>query len=168
MSAIEQRDAEIEPECGTAGSQHLARLHYSRVTASGGPGRHCSRTETAAVAKKHLCTNFISNIIPVLERKDRAALSFLSPGVSEPLPVCRQSRRGLCEEALLKIRGVISFTFQMAVKRCVVRIRSDLTAEVRVQLQKAPKNLPNFSAVSSDLINKFTGSENCCRTCLIN
>ncbi|TMS16976.1 Armadillo repeat-containing protein 1 [Larimichthys crocea] len=29
----------------------------------------------------------------------------------------------------LKIRGVISFTFQMAVKRCVVRIRSDLKAE---------------------------------------
>ncbi|XP_078478280.1 LOW QUALITY PROTEIN: armadillo repeat-containing protein 1-like [Lampetra planeri] len=39
------------------------------------------------------------------------------------------SRRGLCEEALLKIRGVISFTFQMAVKRCIVRIRSDLKAE---------------------------------------
>ncbi|XP_066576508.1 armadillo repeat-containing protein 1 [Amia ocellicauda] len=39
------------------------------------------------------------------------------------------SRRNLCEEALLKIRGVISFTFQMAVKRCIVRIRSDLKAE---------------------------------------
>ncbi|KAL1006494.1 hypothetical protein UPYG_G00073080 [Umbra pygmaea] len=39
------------------------------------------------------------------------------------------TRRSLCEEALLKIRGVISFTFQMAVKRCVVRIRSDLQAE---------------------------------------
>lgn len=38
-------------------------------------------------------------------------------------------RRGLCEEALLKIRGVISFTFQMAVRRCIVRIRSDLKAE---------------------------------------
>ncbi|XP_070960906.1 armadillo repeat-containing protein 1-like isoform X2 [Oncorhynchus clarkii lewisi] len=39
------------------------------------------------------------------------------------------TRRSLCEEALLKIPGVISFTFQMAVKRCVVRIRSDLKAE---------------------------------------
>ncbi|XP_068582320.1 armadillo repeat-containing protein 1-like isoform X1 [Cebidichthys violaceus] len=39
------------------------------------------------------------------------------------------SRRGQCEEALLKIRGVISFTFQMTVKRCIVRIRSDLKAE---------------------------------------
>ncbi|KAF7647246.1 hypothetical protein LDENG_00175360 [Lucifuga dentata] len=39
------------------------------------------------------------------------------------------SRRSLCEEALLKIRGVISFTFQMTVKRCIVRVRSDLTAE---------------------------------------
>lgn len=42
-----------------------------------------------------------------------------------------QSRRSLCEEALLKIRGVISFTFQMTVKRCIVRIRSDLRADVR-------------------------------------
>uniref|UniRef100_A0A8C9B0S5 Armadillo repeat-containing protein 1 n=1 Tax=Prolemur simus TaxID=1328070 RepID=A0A8C9B0S5_PROSS len=42
------------------------------------------------------------------------------------------SRRNLCEEALLKIKGVISFTFQMAVQRCVVRIRSDLKAEVSV------------------------------------
>ncbi|XP_047446202.1 armadillo repeat-containing protein 1-like [Mugil cephalus] len=39
------------------------------------------------------------------------------------------TRRGQCEEALLKIRGVISFTFQMPVKRCIVRIRSDLKAE---------------------------------------
>ncbi|XP_028987934.1 armadillo repeat-containing protein 1-like [Betta splendens] len=38
-------------------------------------------------------------------------------------------RRSLCEDALLKVRGVISFTFQMAVKRCIVRIRSDLKAE---------------------------------------
>ncbi|XP_076869525.1 armadillo repeat-containing protein 1 [Brachyhypopomus gauderio] len=44
-------------------------------------------------------------------------------GLDDPI------RRSLCEEALLKIRGVISFTFQMAVKRCVVRIRSDLKAE---------------------------------------
>lgn len=34
----------------------------------------------------------------------------------------------------MKIRGVISFTFQMAVKRCVVRIRSDLKAEVSYPL----------------------------------
>ncbi|KAL2082462.1 hypothetical protein ACEWY4_022280 [Coilia grayii] len=38
-------------------------------------------------------------------------------------------QRGMCEEALLKVRGVISFTFQMAVKRCTVRIRSDLPTE---------------------------------------
>ncbi|MEQ2215904.1 Armadillo repeat-containing protein 1, partial [Xenoophorus captivus] len=42
-------------------------------------------------------------------------------------------RRSLCEETLLKIRGVISFTFQMAVKRCIVRIRSDLKAEVLIR-----------------------------------
>ncbi|XP_037537873.1 armadillo repeat-containing protein 1 [Nematolebias whitei] len=40
------------------------------------------------------------------------------------------SRRSLCETALLKVRGVVSFTFQMVLKRCVVRVRSDLKAEV--------------------------------------
>uniref|UniRef100_A0A3B4AX65 Armadillo repeat-containing protein 1 n=1 Tax=Periophthalmus magnuspinnatus TaxID=409849 RepID=A0A3B4AX65_9GOBI len=38
-------------------------------------------------------------------------------------------QRSLCEEALLKVKGVISFTFQMASKRCTVRIRSDLPTE---------------------------------------
>ncbi|XP_051517288.1 armadillo repeat-containing protein 1-like [Myxocyprinus asiaticus] len=38
-------------------------------------------------------------------------------------------QRGVCEEALLKVKGVISFTFQMAMKRCTVRIRADLPTE---------------------------------------
>ncbi|KPP60805.1 armadillo repeat-containing protein 1-like, partial [Scleropages formosus] len=37
--------------------------------------------------------------------------------------------RGICEDALLKVKGVISFTFQTALKRCTVRIRSDLPTE---------------------------------------
>lgn len=56
-----------------------------------------------------------------------------------------QSRRSLCEKALLKIRGVISFTFQMTVKRCIVRIRSDLKAEVR------PLSLPPSPIASPPL-----------------
>ncbi|XP_012934316.1 armadillo repeat-containing protein 1-like [Heterocephalus glaber] len=39
------------------------------------------------------------------------------------------SQRNLCEEALLKIKGVISFTFQTAVQRCVVQICSDLKTD---------------------------------------
>lgn len=41
-----------------------------------------------------------------------------------------QDQRGVCEEALLKVKGVISFTFQMAMKRCTVRVRADLSTEV--------------------------------------
>ncbi|XP_030643020.1 armadillo repeat containing 1, like [Chanos chanos] len=37
--------------------------------------------------------------------------------------------RSMCEDALLKVKGVISFTFQMALKRCTVRIRADLPTE---------------------------------------
>ncbi|KAM9445746.1 LOW QUALITY PROTEIN: armadillo repeat containing 1, like [Clarias gariepinus] len=36
-------------------------------------------------------------------------------------------RRGVCEEALLKVKGVISFTFQMAMKR--ITVRADLPTE---------------------------------------
>ncbi|KAG2467394.1 ARMC1 protein, partial [Polypterus senegalus] len=43
-----------------------------------------------------------------------------------------KNHRGLCEDALLKVKGVISFTFQMPLKRCTVRIRSDLPTEVYV------------------------------------
>ncbi|XP_039767107.1 armadillo repeat-containing protein 1-like isoform X2 [Ornithorhynchus anatinus] len=38
--------------------------------------------------------------------------------------------RTLCEEALLKVKGVISFTFQTALKRCTVRVKSDLPTEL--------------------------------------
>jgi len=62
------------------------------------------------------------------------------------LLVLFQDQRGLCEEALLKVKGVISFTFQMASKRCTVRIRSDLATEVRrhthvITLIKCIKNM---------------------------
>lgn len=53
--------------------------------------------------------------------------------VSQRCSSFTQDQRSLCEEALLKVRGVISFTFQMASKRCTVRIRSDLPTEVVLQ-----------------------------------
>ncbi|KAI4799809.1 hypothetical protein KUCAC02_016638 [Chaenocephalus aceratus] len=40
------------------------------------------------------------------------------------------SRRSQCSEALLRTRGVISFTFKMIQRRCIVRIQSELRAEV--------------------------------------
>ncbi|KAM3929878.1 armadillo repeat-containing protein 1-like [Leptodactylus fuscus] len=38
-------------------------------------------------------------------------------------------RKSLCEEALLKVKGVISFTFQMPIRRCTVRVKPDLATE---------------------------------------
>uniref|UniRef100_A0A2K6NX22 Armadillo repeat-containing protein 1 n=1 Tax=Rhinopithecus roxellana TaxID=61622 RepID=A0A2K6NX22_RHIRO len=61
-----------------------------------------------------------------------------------------QSRRNLCEEALLKIKGVISFTFQMAVQRCVVRIRSDLKAEALASAIASTKVMKAQQVVKSE------------------
>ncbi|XP_026174459.1 armadillo repeat containing 1, like [Mastacembelus armatus] len=59
-------------------------------------------------------------------------------------------QRGLCEEALLKVRGVISFTFQMASKRCTVRIRSDLPTESLASAIAATKVLSAQQVVKND------------------
>lgn len=59
-------------------------------------------------------------------------------------------QRGLCEEALLKVKGVISFTFQMASKRCTVRIRSDLPTESLATAIAATKILSAQQVVKNE------------------
>uniref|UniRef100_A0AAY4AZE9 Armadillo repeat-containing protein 1 n=1 Tax=Denticeps clupeoides TaxID=299321 RepID=A0AAY4AZE9_9TELE len=59
-------------------------------------------------------------------------------------------RRCMCEEALLKVRGVISFTFQMALKRCTVRVRSDLPTENLATAIAATKILTAQQVVKND------------------
>ncbi|XP_028253309.1 armadillo repeat containing 1, like [Parambassis ranga] len=60
------------------------------------------------------------------------------------------AQRSLCEEALLKVRGVISFTFQMASKRCTVRIRSDLPTESLASAIAATKVLSAQQVVKNE------------------
>uniref|UniRef100_A0A3Q0SBF9 Armadillo repeat-containing protein 1 n=1 Tax=Amphilophus citrinellus TaxID=61819 RepID=A0A3Q0SBF9_AMPCI len=60
------------------------------------------------------------------------------------------TQRSLCEEALLKVRGVISFTFQMASKRCTVRIRSDLPTESLATAIAATKVLSAQQVVKNE------------------
>ncbi|KAI1897669.1 hypothetical protein AGOR_G00085640 [Albula goreensis] len=59
-------------------------------------------------------------------------------------------QRGLCEDALLKVKGVISFTFQMALKRCVVRIRADLSTESLASAIAATKVLTAQQVVKNE------------------
>ncbi|KAJ8409653.1 hypothetical protein AAFF_G00217120 [Aldrovandia affinis] len=58
--------------------------------------------------------------------------------------------RGLCEDALLKVKGVISFTFQMALKRCTVRIRADLSTESLASAIAATKVLTAHQVVKNE------------------
>ncbi|KAB5546100.1 hypothetical protein PHYPO_G00068260 [Pangasianodon hypophthalmus] len=59
-------------------------------------------------------------------------------------------QRGVCEEALLKVKGVISFTFQMAVKRCTVRVRADLPTESLASAIAATKVLSAQQVVKNE------------------
>ena len=44
--------------------------------------------------------------------------------------VVHQITRKLCEEKLLKIKGVISFTFVMSKSRCIIRCKVELSPEM--------------------------------------
>ncbi|XP_026092775.1 armadillo repeat-containing protein 1 [Carassius auratus] len=59
-------------------------------------------------------------------------------------------QRGVCEEALLRVKGVISFTFQMALKRCTVRIRADLPTESLATAIAATKVLSAKQVVKNE------------------
>ncbi|KAM9702829.1 armadillo repeat-containing protein 1 isoform 2-T2 [Dama dama] len=84
--------------------------------------------------------------VPCQQRKDERRV-----GNDVKLAKCyTESRRNLCEEALLKIKGVISFTFQMAVQRCVVRIRSDLKAEALASAIASTKVMKAQQVVKSE------------------
>ncbi|TSP79462.1 Armadillo repeat-containing protein 1 [Bagarius yarrelli] len=59
-------------------------------------------------------------------------------------------QRGVCEEALLKVKGVISFTFQMAMRRCTVRVRADLPTESLASAIAATKVLSAQQVVKNE------------------
>ncbi|XP_076874813.1 armadillo repeat containing 1, like [Brachyhypopomus gauderio] len=63
-------------------------------------------------------------------------------------------QRGVCEEALLKVKGVISFTFQLALKRCTVRVRADVPTESLASAIAATKVL-----VAQQVVKNETGEE---------
>ncbi|XP_038655347.1 armadillo repeat containing 1, like isoform X1 [Scyliorhinus canicula] len=58
--------------------------------------------------------------------------------------------RNVCEGVLLQVNGVISFTFQMALQRCVVRIYSDLKIESLASAIAATKILQAHQVVKSE------------------
>ncbi|XP_061563054.1 armadillo repeat containing 1, like [Cololabis saira] len=71
-------------------------------------------------------------------------------------------QRSVCEEALLKVKGVISFTFQMASKRCTVRIRSDLSTESLATAIAATKVLSAQQVVKNEAGEEVFISLNSC------
>ena len=56
-------------------------------------------------------------------------LSTTTPSKTVAFPLCPQITRKLCEQELLRVKGVISFTFDMSKSRCTIRCRTELAAE---------------------------------------
>ena len=56
----------------------------------------------------------------------------------------------VCEEKLLSVRGMVSFTFDMAKSRCIVRARPDTTAEIICQTINKTKVLSAQQIVKNE------------------
>lgn len=58
--------------------------------------------------------------------------------------------RKLVEERLLGVKGVISFTFNLAVQRCYLRVQSDLKPEILCQVVLSLKHLEGRQVVKNE------------------
>lgn len=63
--------------------------------------------------------------------------------------LCSQSDKERCEEKLLDVRGVISFTFDMERRRCVVRVKSDLSPRVLIQAIRSTGTMSAMQVANS-------------------
>ncbi|CAJ0916076.1 unnamed protein product [Ranitomeya imitator] len=79
----------------------------------------CSKFRTRV---PQMCLPVLLGAIVPEEHLQGRATFHLDPAVSA-------ERKCLCEEVLLKVKGVISFTFQIAIRRCTVRVKPDLATE---------------------------------------
>ncbi|XP_072265036.1 armadillo repeat-containing protein 1-like [Pyxicephalus adspersus] len=64
------------------------------------------------------------------------------------------ARKSLCEEALLKVKGVISFTFQIAMRRCTVRVKPELATECLTSAIAETKVLKAQQVIKNELGNE--------------
>lgn len=65
--------------------------------------------------------------------------------------LCSESDRELCKEVLLGVRGVISFTFDIERRRCVVRVKSDLSPRVLIQAIKSTGTMSAMQVANSTI-----------------
>lgn len=65
--------------------------------------------------------------------------------------LCSESDRELCKEKLLSVRGVISFTFDIERRRCVVRVKSDLSPRVLIQAIKSTGTMSAMQVANSTI-----------------
>ena len=61
-----------------------------------------------------------------------------------------QITKRICEEQLLTVRGLVSFTFDMTKSRCIVRARPDTTAEIICQTVNKTKVLSAQQIVKNE------------------
>ncbi|XP_070555414.1 armadillo repeat-containing protein 1-like [Ptychodera flava] len=105
--------------------QHLARKILSRIS----PANHsplknhvnnCNQT-TQGKTNKYKKTHFLGNA-----NKRAKTVTLQVKGLNDLQ--CRK----ICEELLLPVKGVISFTFDMSNRRCILRVKTELKPEVLV------------------------------------
>lgn len=73
--------------------------------------------------------------------------------------LCSESDRELCKEKLLAVQGVISFTFDIERRRCVVRVRSDLSPRILIQAIKSTGTMSAMQVANSAIPKTLTSNK---------
>ncbi|XP_033645323.1 armadillo repeat-containing protein 1-like [Asterias rubens] len=105
-------------------AQNLAKDIHSRLTAPPSPSP-LKQTQNTTQHKPHGKVKGNKFFLGSNNKRGKVVTLQLS-GLND------QTHRDACEEELLKVKGVVSFTFDLFHKRCILRTKADLKPEILV------------------------------------
>ncbi|XP_072170459.1 armadillo repeat-containing protein 1-like [Diadema setosum] len=107
-------------------SRNLAKSIHKRLLAPPSPSPLKESQNTARAAGGRLNPKHPNKFFVGTHNKKWKTMTFQIDGLNDI--ECRRT----CEEALLQVKGIVSFTFDLIKKRCMVRTKMDLKPEVLV------------------------------------
>lgn len=125
MKKIEERDG-YPPDCKASAMsiQHLLNTDRTPITSP---------------------DSVLRRAVPHNQKRTKESVRFLGGNTKAKVITLQieglidQDRRQMCVDELIRVKGVISLTFNMKLRRCLVRARAELPAEVLGNAVKATK-----------------------------
>lgn len=137
MKKIEEREG-YPPDCKASAMsiQHFLNTDRTPVTSPG--------------------DSVLTRAVPHTQKRTKESVRFLGGNTKAKVVTLQidglidQDRRQMCVDELIRVKGVVSLTFNMKLKRCFVRARTELAAEVLGNAVKATKVMEASQVVKTE------------------